>query len=887
MSRASSPQAGAEPTPAIRQYLKAKAEHPDAIIFFRMGDFYEMFFEDAVEAAPLLEITLTSRGQTRDGQKIPMAGVPFHAASTYIGRLLAAGKKIAICEQVEDPAKARGLVRREVVRVITPGLCLEEEALQGAAANYLALLRCEAELRILVCLELSTAEMRVCELASDEALLDELSRSEAREVLADAALKHLAEAFEERRGAGRLQWVEEDFFAFEEAELNTLAEDATCASLSPAAFRALQACRRYAARFYPQAAAQLRPVVVDEASERLGLDATAVRDLELLRSSSGETQASLLHLIDQSVTAMGSRLLRRWIVQPLRCVEAIEARLDAVDMLMHALQLRRELRALLAKVPDLERLTIRAVTGMATPRDLAAMRQGLNALHELLALLPPEVPAAFRSLASQLAQPDCQSLRALLCDTLATEPPVVVQGVGEGTIAPGVAEELDGLRRRSEEAKDRILELERKERERTGIASLQIGYTRVFGYYIEISRARLAKVPEDYRRKQTMAGAERFITPELRDLQDEVLEAEERAREVEGELFRGLRETVARYARVPLSLALAVAELDAYAGLAELAHRADFVRPRIDTSLRLELEGAWHPVVAAQNSSTPFVANDLRLDGDTRRLMVLTGPNMSGKSTYMRQTALAVILAQMGSFVPARKAHIGIVDRVFTRVGASDRLSEGKSTFMVEMLETAAILHHASARSLVILDEIGRGTSTYDGLSIAWSVASHLLQRKRARTIFATHYHELCGLPEQHPGAFNANVRAREEADRMVFFHQVSEGPCTRSYGIAVAKLAGLPAEVLEEAHRVLQGLESVAGGAPQPLSRAAAPESKVSAAVPREALLRSMLAALDLERLSPGEAWRILERLQILSRDESWAPAREKLARDARRDLS
>lgn len=848
----------------MAQYLRAKEQHPEALLFFRMGDFYELFYEDAVVAAELLDIQLTSRGQGADGERIPMAGVPHHAAAGYVARLLELGRNVAMCEQMEDPSKVKGVVPREVVRVVTPGLCLDPDALDARAGNWLVALVGDAGRSGLAALELSTAEMLATELPGDAEVLAELVRLEPRELLLPglAAEAPLAAALGRAlpRAALRFPASEDDDDAVLDDVLGQDEAADARTQLAPLACRAVAAAARYARAAQPRDPLRIPRVVPWDAGRTLALDEAAVRNLELVRTLGGERSGSLLSLVDETRSPMGARLLRRRLLAPSTELSVVRRRHDAVAAFLEDAATRDAVREGLHRVGDLERLATRVAVGLATPRELGALRDGLGAAAAVAEALSAARPGLDDALPSLAPGDTCAALRERLQAELVDEPPVA-SGQG-GIFRPGVDALLDELRALSTSSKQVLLDLERRERERTGIPSLKVKFTRVFGYYIEVTKPNLPSVPDDYRRKQTVAGAERFITDELDELQAKILNADERSRAIEGERFDGLRREAATHVPRVRALAQRLAELDVASGLAHLAHRFDYVRPEVDDGLALELRDSRHPVVERLAAAGEFVPNDVRLDAESERLMLVTGPNMAGKSTTMRQVALAVILAQAGSFVPARAARVGLVDRVYTRVGASDNLSGGQSTFMVEMRETAAILRGATRRSLVILDEIGRGTSTYDGLSIAWAVAEHLHDVVGCRAMFATHYHELCELGDDRPGVVNANVAANEQGDEVVFLHRLVPGAANRSYGIAVARLAGVPELVLSRAKALLASLERQHGSAP---TRAPAPQLSLFEPAPPSPLLEA-LAAIDVDRMTPVEALLALSRLKALA---------------------
>jgi DNA mismatch repair protein MutS len=840
----------------MRQFLRAKGQHPDAVIFFRMGDFYEMFYEDAVRAADILDIALTSRGTDPDGTKIPMAGVPHHAAAGYLASLLRHGEKVAICEQMGDPSSVRGVVPREVVRVVTPGLCLEPDALDARSENFLVAATRDGGV---AALELSTGTLRACVVEVGPQWVGELVRLDPAEVLIESGAMELEALCRQSLPYAALRTAKLVDGAKSLSESLTSEQAAELASQEPAG-RAAALVLDYAKAH--QAHCQIHQATLYAAGDRLVLDDAAVRNLELVRTLDGERRGSLLDLLDETKTPMGARALRSQLLEPLTDIERIRRRHDAVELFFVDARCRDQCRARLGEIGDIERLAVRAAVGLATPRDLGVIRNSLlsaEALHRQLSNRPgSDLDDAMASLQGADL---CSDILGLLQAALVDEPPAIDrQG---GIFADGHLEELDELRTLSSTAKDIVLDLERRERKRTGIGSLKIKFTRVFGYYIEITKSKLDAVPDEYVRKQTIANGERFITAELAELQDRILHADERARALESAAFLDLRKAIGDEAPRLHRLARVIASIDTSAALAEVAHRRGYVRPSVDASRELFLEDSRHPTVECYAAKDGFVPNTIELDPEGTRFMLLTGPNMSGKSTAMRQAALAVIMAQAGGFVAAKSARIGIVDRVYTRVGASDHLARGQSTFMVEMMEASAILRGATERSFVILDEIGRGTSTYDGLAIAWAVAEHLHDATRCRAIFATHYHELCELADRLANAANYNVAAKEHDDSMVLLHQLVPGGSNRSYGLAVARLAGVPPVVLARAKTKLQELEARAESAPAPQMPLFEPT------LPQQSEVEATLRALDVERMTPVDALVTLARLRDLTRTD------------------
>jgi DNA mismatch repair protein MutS len=865
-------------TPAMQQYHRMKAEHPDALLFFRMGDFYELFFDDAIVAARALEIALTSRSKDRDGNPVPMCGVPWHAANAYVAKLVRQGHRVALCEQMEDPRSAKGVVKREVVRVITPATQLEESALDAGEASWVLALDPGPSALGVAWLEPTTGEFQAAEWDGPtrfEALRDEIGACRPREILArrDAELPAWLSDPAQPEGSIPRAPVDDRAFDADRARRELLAHfgvatlEAFGCEHRPRAAAAAGAALRYVRETQKRDLAHVTSLTTRAAQDVLAIDAVTRRNLELVESlAEGGRRGTLLDVLDHTKTAMGTRLLREWVLRPLTERERVQDRLDAVEELAFRALDRGRLREALGAVQDLDRLLGRVAMGAAGPRDLHALARSLRALPAAVTAVTDCEAPLVRIQAKELDPP--LDLADEVIRTLVDEPPTLVRE--GGFVRDGVDPELDELRSTSRGGRETIAAIEQRERERTGIQSLKVRFNRVFGYYIEVSKPNLPLVPADYVRKQTIAGGERFVTPELKDYEDRVLRADELILEREARLFEDLRGRVAGgSARVQQS-SRAAALLDVLASLAEAATRYDYVKPRLLDSDELVYVEGRHPVME-RVLSEPFVANDLAMgDEEGPRLFVLTGPNMGGKSTYLRQTALLVLMAQVGSFVPAREAKIGLVDRIFTRVGASDQILRGQSTFMVEMQEAAHILRHATERSLVLLDEIGRGTATFDGLSIAWAVAEHLARQERGpKTIFATHYHELVDLAADLPRVGNLHVSAREWQDSVVFLRKIESGGSDRSFGIHVARLAGLPAAVVARAQEILRNLESTEfdrEGRPRLAhSEGAAPEGARQLALfsgPDEAVLDELRRA-DPDRLTPLEALALLTELR------------------------
>ncbi len=837
-------------TPMMRQYLAVKAEHPDILVFYRMGDFYELFYDDARKAARLLDITLTARGQSA-GEPIPMAGVPFHAADGYLAKLVKLGESVAICEQIGDPATSKGPVDRKVVRIVTPGTLTEEALLDERRDNLLLALAADDGRWGLAWVDLAGGRFHCMECEGLESVLEEVERLAPAEVLAaeDLALpRMLADRPGLRRrppwhfeavSAGRLltqQFGTQNLDGFGLTDL-------------PTATSAAGALLQYVRDTQRAALPHLIGIGVQTSADAVLMDASTRRNLELEFSTSGHPEWTLSGVLDRCASAMGSRLFRRWLNRPLRDRSTINARHEAVALLLETGTFR-DLSATLAGIGDVERILTRVALRSARPRDMTGLRDALHRLPALQEKLKPFDKGLLYELARTCGEhPEVTDLldRALL--------PTPSANIRDGGVfATGYDAELDELRALSENADGYLVELEQRERERTGISTLKLGYNRVHGYYIELGRSHAERVPDDYQRRQTLKSAERYITPELKAFEDKVLGARERALAHERALYDALLESMSEHLASLKASAEALATLDVLANLAERAVALNLNRPQLVDEPCLEIQEGRHPVVE-QVLEDPFVPNDLALD-DHRRMLVITGPNMGGKSTFMRQVALIVLLAHCGAFVPAASARIGPIDRIFTRIGAADDLAGGRSTFMVEMTETANILHNATPRSLVLMDEIGRGTSTYDGLSLAWACAGHLATQVRAFTLFATHYFELTALAEQYETCANVHLDAVEHGDELVFLHRVKDGPANRSFGLQVAQLAGVPRGVIAEARQHLVSLEKGNAVREQEVAQFGLFED----AVGREVL--DALKSMDPDTMSPRDA---LERLYAL----------------------
>ena len=842
-------------SPVMQQYLRIKAQYPDVLLFYRMGDFYELFFEDARKAARLLEITLTARGQS-GGEPIPMAGVPVQTLDTYLARAVRKGESVAICEQIGDPAKSKGPVERQVVRVVTPGTVTDDALLEARRDTLLAALATSGDRFGLAWLELASGRFHALEATGLEALAAELERLRPAELLVAESAPAAARAGSAGAVRERPPW----HFDAGSAE-RTLCEQFGTRDLAgfglahkPLAIGAAGCLLNYLRETQKSALPHLRGIRCEERDEALQLDAATRRNLELDASLSGRTDSTLLGVLDHTATAMGGRELRRWIRRPLRSRGPREHRLQAIEAMLDT-GLHQALHSLLRQVGDVERILARVALRSARPRDLGGLRDALGILPELQRVLEGIDSPLLEQLARESgAHPD---VRGLLTAAIVASPPALLRD--GGVFAAGYDADLDELRRISEHSDEALLELEARERERTGFANLRLGYNRVQGYYIEVSRSQADQVPADWVRRQTVKNAERYITAELKSFEDKVLGARDRALARERELYEGLLDKLTASLPGLQATAAAVAALDVLATLAERAVALRLTRPQLLDDSLIEISGGRHLVVE-QHLDGPFVPNDLSLH-ERRRMLIVTGPNMGGKSTYMRQAALIVLLAGIGSYVPAESAVIGPVDRIFTRIGAADDLAGGRSTFMVEMTEAANILNNATRDSLVLMDEIGRGTSTYDGLSLAWACARHIGRSVGAFTLFATHYFELTALADELPACANVHLDATEHGDQLVFLHAVREGPANQSYGLQVARLAGVPGTVIQDARRYLAELERRDHSA-----RPATPQQEfdLAPAVDAEATrVLAELAELDPDALSPRDALALLFRLK------------------------
>ena len=863
-------------TPAMRQYFEAKRQYRHALLFFRMGDFYEMFYEDALVASRALDLTLTSRSKDSSGTAVPMCGVPFHAADGYIARLVRKGYRVAICEQIEDPKKAKGVVKRDVVRVVSPGTLTDASYLDAREPAFLMAILAGAKDYGVALVDVSTGEFDVAEYSGAEglaALREEIAVLRPREIVVAAGHDVVSLIPEIAQISAAVTEIEGWHFELESAR-QTLLDQLRVGSLEgfglekrQAAVCAGGALVRHLRDTQKAELAHVRTVRLRQLADGLLIDPTTLKHLEVVESTAGGRGGSLLDEIDRTVTPMGCRLLRTWLLRPLTSLEAIRDRLDAVEELAVRTTDRGKVRETLKSIQDLERLISRIALSTAGPRDLMALSRSLGAVPRLHLLLSECQAPLVRSLAGELDE--LQDLRGWIDAAIADEPPALARE--GGFVRDGFDKDIDDLRHISRSGKQVIAEMEEGERTRTGISSLKVRFNRVFGYYIEISKSNLHAVPPDYIRKQTIAGGERFITPALKEYEEKVLGADERIVLRELEIFEALRQRVAAESPRVLDTARAVAALDVLSGLAETAAACNYTKPFVHDGDEISATDVRHPVVE-RLAGGAFVPNDISLNASTHQLVILTGPNMGGKSTYLRQVALLCLLAQSGSFVPARDAKIGLVDRLYARVGASDNIARGQSTFMVEMQETSHILSGATSKSLVVLDEIGRGTATFDGLSIAWAVAEYIATNPRARpkTLFATHYHELTDLADALGGVVNFHVAAREWKDDIIFLHKILPGRSDRSYGIQVARLAGLPASVIARAKDILSSLEHdelTRGGKPSLSGAAPAAQQQLglfqAAPSPADEKLKERIREIDINRTTPLDALRLLEELK------------------------
>ncbi len=876
-------------TPLMRQYHQIKAKYPDTVLLFRLGDFYETFEEDAGITARVCGITLTKRGNGAEGET-PLAGFPYHQLDNYLPKLVRAGYRVAVCEQLEDPKLARGIVRRDVIEVVTPGVAMNEKLLDAGRNNYLAAVTIERGMAGISFCDISTGEFQTLELPEQE-VDDVLETIGPAEVIINRAQKDLF-ARKKISTEPRITRLEEWIFDYDFANERLLEHFGT-QSLKGfglgderLAIIAAGAVMHYLMETQRARLAHIRRLGRHDHGEYIALDPATKRNLEIIFSShDGGRHGSLVNVIDRTCTPMGGRMLKRWLVHPLKSREAIEKRLGAVTALHEAPSVTAELEKELRAMSDLERIVSRIATARATPRDLGAVRDTLGRLPRVASLLERCASPTLEALLRAIEPLD--DLAAHLSDALVDEPPAML-GDG-GVIRPGFSPELDELRDLRASGKSFLESMQERERTRTGIGSLKVGYNNVFGYYIEITNANRDRTPTDYIRKQTLANAERYITPELKEYEEKILHAEEKLATLERELFGGLQAFTAERSEALLRNAQLIAMLDCFAGFARTAHERDYRRPTIEDSTRLEIIAGRHPVVETLlPPGERYVPNDTLVDTESHQIAIITGPNMAGKSSYLRQVGLIVLLAQIGSFVPAERATIGLVDKIFTRVGAQDNIAAGESTFLVEMHEAANILNNAGKRSLILLDEVGRGTSTFDGISIAWSMTEYLHETIGARTLFATHYHELNALADRFERIDNYKVEVREHNDQVIFLRKVAPGTADHSYGIQVAQMAGLPAEVTARAKEIMMQLESASegnpiGGTEEALARAGAKGAAARsvpgnrragyfspqismfeiAADPALEEMRGRIDGLDLNAITPLEALAELERLQ------------------------
>ena len=867
-------------TPAMKQYVEIKQKYPDCILLYRMGDFYELFFEDAQQVAPVLEITLTSRNKGKE-DSVPLCGFPYHAAAGYIAKLVEKGFKVAICEQVEDPKLAKGIVKREVIRVITPGLVLDEENLAASENNYLACIFADKNNYGLAFLDISTGEFQISEFPDRDALLLSCAGLEFREIILPLTFtdKLLVTSLKEQMPVAAINYLGDEYFADSPAT-GILEENFAAETLEETGIRQKIAVATPAAAIlrYVRETQKIRPGHITairwySPQNYLALDDTARRNLELFVTIQDNAKTgALFSLINETLTPMGARRLRWWLNYPLADARKISRRLGAVAEIKENFAGRANLRKSFAKIYDLERLAGRVALKLATPRDITALRTSLENIPEIKKMMGEFTAPALQELRDGLKE--MPALVDLIGRAIAQDPPARAQE--GGIIASGYDEELDKLRSISRDGKKWIAALENTERQKTGINSLKVGFNNVFGYYIEVTKLNAHLVPDSYVRKQTLVNAERYINQELKEFEQTVLNAEEKIYQREQQLFTDLRDKISGDIGDIQKNSFVLAELDALGALAEVAEKYRYSCPEVSDDDVIEIKDGRHPVVEAALKKDGFVPNDTLMDLQHNKLLIITGPNMAGKSTYIRQVALIVLLAQMGSFVPAAKAKIGVVDKIFTRIGASDSLVRGQSTFMVEMTETAQILKNATPRSLVIVDEVGRGTSTFDGLSIAWAVAEYIhdLRGKGVRALFATHYHQLTDLAATKPGAKNYNIVVKEWGDKIIFLRKIMEGGTSRSYGIEVARIAGVPPEVIKRAKEILHNLEKGEFdeiGMPR-IARGAAggkiTNPQLSLFVEKEDEVIADLRNIDISSLSPLEALNKLNELKNKIKD-------------------
>ncbi len=883
-------------TPMLKQYLDIKKDYPDCILFYRMGDFYEMFYEDAIVASKILEITLTSRDKNKENP-IPMCGIPYHAADAYITKLVKQGKRVAICEQIEDPKKAKGIVKRKVIRIVTPGLLTLEGGLSSKDNNFIcSLVKDEKTDRYAIsCLDISTGEFKVTTVKSLDLALAEIFRLHPRELLLPENIKgsNLVLRLSQAIPHVFISWRPEKLFEKERASeilkehFDVLTLDGFGLGDDPLKIQASGALLSYSLETQQGNIKHISRILPYELESFLKIDESSVRNLELISNTlDGSTRGSLISIIDKTVTAMGGRLLKKWLLYPLLEKKEIESRLDAISIFIKDEDTLEALRGFFKKIYDIERLLGRIVMETANARDLLALKESLRLLPEirrsLSGLFKEEQDTSYgeEKLRQLFFKIDpLEDIFSLINQSISESAPVSLKD--GNIIKKGFNRELDELIEIQQNGRNYIAKIESQERKKTGISNIKIKFNKVFGYFLEVSKAQISKVPDYFIRKQTLATCERYITPELKEIEEKILSAQEKRLELEGEIFSKIRSDVAVHSKRIQSTAEALAELDCLCSLARVAIENDYARPQIIDGDEIIIKSGRHPVVEKNLQGQRFVPNDITLNHKDSQLILITGPNMAGKSTILRQTALIVLLAQMGSFVPAKSAKLCLVDQIFTRVGATDYLSKGQSTFMVEMKETANILNNATSKSLVILDEIGRGTSTYDGLSIAWAVSEHLLfkDKKGVKTLFATHYHELTALEKVSKKVKNLHVEVREHEDKIYFLHTLKEGATSKSYGIQVAALAGVPKDVIENAKKILREIENK-NKSKKTMVPVATVEPKdyklvVQKALPLKGsnfsdLLKEKLKGIDINNTTPLEALNILNELCNLVRGKS-----------------
>ncbi len=867
-----------EDTPMMQQYMSIKKEHPDSIVFFRMGDFYEMFFEDAKTAASILEIALTSRNKNKE-QPIPMCGIPHHSSALYIAKLIKKGQSIAICEQVEDPRQVKGIVKREVVRVITPGTVLEDNLLDPQNHHYLVSVFQDDKGTGLASVDISTGHFFVTQMEGDEAvhlLQNELAKMEPREIICPESLSPSNGNGLSPLTAHCANWRTREDWTFHSAQakrslldhFKTQSLEGFGCSQLPLAICAAGGLIHYLNETQKTSLQHINQLRTVHLNDFMLLDEATVHSLELVRSSSGERKHSLLGLLDQTKTPMGARAVREWILKPLVNIDQIESRLNQVDLFVKEPMLRQEIRDLLSGILDLERLLARISLITCNPRELVSLKNSL-ARFPLLRQKLEQAASPFLSHCLEMWD-NLSDVHTIIDQLIVDDPPL---GNKDGhIIKEGNDPELDRLKTVSRSSNQAIADLESRERERTKIPQLKVGYNKIYGYFLEVTKKNLDRVPNDYIRKQSLVNAERFICPELKKFEEDISGAEEKIKEIEQVLFQKAREQTASESRRVQDMTAIISELDALTGFAELSHRNAYCRPELDEDDKLSIENGRHPLVESLDPGQNFTANDCQLDCEDNQIIIITGPNMAGKSTYLRQVAIIALMAQVGCFVPADSAKIGLVDRIFSRVGAQDHLVRGQSTFMVEMNETANILNNATSRSLIILDEIGRGTSTFDGLSLAWAIVEYLHGPSGvgARTLFATHYHELTELALLHSGVQNQQVQVKEWNDEIIFLHKIADGGADRSYGIQVARLAGLPDSVLKRAREILENHENNefdAAGFPKRGLKESSPEEpsrQLGLFQESASPLVKAIQSIDPDSFTPREA---LDKLYELSR--------------------